>query len=100
VRLLVFKACGVVLPDGSWNQGQYLREHGFKVSRPIDCFRRDGYLRVLVMRAKDGRPGHIAFCLNGRTYESYGGHGPGSRLFTMLTTFQRTATVYVLARGK
>lgn len=98
VRLMVYKACGEVIPDGSYNQGRWFETHHFKESTLANCKLKDGVLRLLWMLPKNGGGvGHIAFCLNGKTYESYGGHGPGSRLFSGLSKFQKVARVFVLA---
>lgn len=101
VRLLIHKGCGVVIPDGSFNQGSWFESNHFKVSDTASCKLKDGILRLLWMTPKQGGGiGHIAFCLNGNTYESYGGHGPGSRMFTGLSKFQKVAKVFVLAYPK
>lgn len=87
-RFALYACAGrVVVPDGSSNQNDWLRTGSFKhhevtgdpqgyaAANPSD-----GRLRVCVCRREDGHAyGHIWFTWNGRTYESYGGHGPGSR---------------------
>ena len=100
VRYAIYRLGGGKIPDGSWHQDRYFSENGYKVSGKYACFLRDNILRLLYMPAKNGKPGHIAFCLNGRTYESWGGNGPGSRLFTGLSKFQATCKVYVIAQVK
>lgn len=98
VRLMVYKACGVLIPDGSWNQGKWFEDNGFKVSTTAACKLKDGVLRLLWMTpAQGGGVGHIAFCLDGRTYESRSGKGVDSRLFTGASHFQKVSKVFVLA---
>jgi cell wall-associated NlpC family hydrolase len=97
VRIIWFKVFDNVIPDGSWHQNNWLVQKGYKPGKKLDCFKKDGKLRILYMAPKGKKPGHIAFCLNGRTYESYGGNGPGSRLFTGLSPFQAKAIVWEIA---
>lgn len=98
VRLMIYKACGVLIPDGSWYQGKWFEDQGFKVSTTEACKLKDGVLRLLWMTPTQGSgTGHIAFCLDGRTYESYGGKGVGSRLFSGLSKFQKVSKVFVVA---
>ncbi len=98
-RLLVHKACGEVIPDGTYAQHRYFKNGHFKPTSGDYCKLHDGVLRVCVMTpAMNGQAwGHIAFVLNGRTYESYGGNGPGSRAFTGTSKFQRIADKFVIA---
>lgn len=98
VRLVVWILAGVLLPDGSWKQGEWFEANGFKVSTTEACKLEDNVLRLLWMTpAQGGGVGHIAFCWNGQTFESYGGNGPGSRKFTGDTHFQKVSKVFVLA---
>jgi len=106
VRLMIYKLTmlsdpfskGLVIPDGSFNQGEWFEKNNFKPSDTESCKLLDGKLRLLWMTPKQGGGvGHIAFVLNGVTYESYGGHGPGSRKFTGKSNFQKIAKVFVLA---
>lgn len=101
VRIITYKASGTILPDGSFMQGRWFEENNFKVSDTASCKLHDGVLRLLWMTPhQGGGVGHIAFCLNAKTYESYGGHGPGSRPFTGASKFQRVSKVFVLAYPK
>jgi cell wall-associated NlpC family hydrolase len=97
-RLMIFKLAGVAIPDGSWNQGEYYRENHFKPSTVDAGKLKDGILRAAILPQQPG-PGvgrHIVFILNGRTYESYGGNGPGSRSWTG-RGWQGKCKVFVLA---
>lgn len=98
-RLMIAKMCGVEIPDGTTHQHRYFSEGHFKPTSTDYCKLSDGVLRVCVMTpAMNGQPwGHICFVLNGKTYESYGGHGVGSRPFTGSTKFQRIADKFVIA---
>lgn len=93
-RILWWKSCNVDIGEGSWHQNEFMQKQGYKIAKKLDCFKKDGKLRFLYMPMKNGKPGHVAFCLNGRTYESWGGNGTGSRLFTGLTNFQRACVAY------
>lgn len=98
VRLLIYKACGVVIPDGSWNQGKWFEDQGFKVSNTDAGKLKDGILRVAILPQQPG-PGvgrHIAFILDGKTYESRSGKGVGSRKWNGLG-WQGKCKVYVVA---
>ena len=97
-RILVYKACGTVIPDGSWHQREYLRKSRFKQSTVDAGKLKDGMLRMFVLPQQPG-PGvgrHVGFILNGMTYESYGGNGPGSRAWTG-RGYQAKCEVFVIA---
>lgn len=74
---------GVEIPDGSQNQRAWFAAQGFKHStyNAGGAGREDGLLRVAFASPKPGDawPRHVWFVLNGRTIESYGGVGVGSR---------------------
>jgi hypothetical protein len=97
IRLILHK-CGVKFPDGSYTQGKWLEDNHFKPTTTDACKLKDGVLRIAWMLPKDGGGiGHIAFVLNGKTYESWGGHGVGSRPFTGVSKFQKVSKKFVIA---
>ncbi|MCC7229270.1 MAG: C40 family peptidase [Fimbriimonadaceae bacterium] len=97
-RLIVSKACGEVIPDGSAKQLEWLIENHFKESTVEAGKLKDGILRMFVLPQQPGKGvgRHVGFILNGRTYESYGGHGPGSRPWSG-KGYQRKCRVFVLS---
>lgn len=100
-RWLLFHALGQPddfdVPDGSWNQGDWMLHAGFKQSELEDGSNLDGYIRACWMTpAQTGEnSGHIFMCLNNITFESYGHHGPGQRTFSQ-TPILHNGTWYVL----
>ena len=72
------------LPDGSYDQGQWFQEIGFKPVSAASSALRDGRLRVNIHHAdaKD-ETGHIWLAVNGHTVECFGGHGPGERAWNV-----------------
>lgn len=98
VRWLIWKASGrtVRMPDGSWIQHEWIREHGFKQSTVEAGKLLDGRVRVAIMTPHGGGVGHIALIHNGRTMESHGGKGPDRRPWTG-NGWQAKCSVYVLA---
>jgi hypothetical protein len=101
-RWLLFHALGQPgdfdVPDGSWNQGQWMAAAGFKESQVQDGSNVDGYIRAAWMTPEQTgeSSGHIFMCCNNITFESYGGHGPGQRTFSQ-TPILQNGTWYVLA---
>jgi hypothetical protein len=87
----------LLLPDGSWNQHQWLKKH----CRPChyqDGAKQDGVIRMFYLSAKyaKGRlvqPGHIGLIQNGFTIESRGGIGP-DRVKWLSRGFHRICRVY------
>lgn len=70
----------IITPDGSWNQGAWLQAHGYKITDHENCQLIDNHLRICVHHSDTlDETGHVWFVLNGKTMESWGGHGPGSR---------------------
>jgi hypothetical protein len=99
-RLIVYKACGTIIPDGSYFQLKYLEDCRFKESKVAYGLLADNILRMFVLPQQPGIGvgRHVGFILNGKTYESYGGHGPGSRPWTG-KGYQAKCRVFVLAIG-
>ncbi len=88
---------GVVLPDGSVNQRDWCAAQGLKVSAPFALGRDDGALRIAFIVPNARHPvGHVYLCRNGRTLESWGGHGPGSRSWLTHALHLTTTAVFVL----
>jgi len=88
----------VILPDGSVCQNDWCAAHDLKRSDFAGCRLRDGLTRIAFIRASTERPvGHVYLVRNGRTLESFGGHGPGSRPVTTHVLSAETTDVYVLA---
>ena len=96
-RLIAWKFAGAKLPDGSWHQARWLDDNGFKVSDVASAKLKDGHLRAFQLPPSPGRVGHIGFVLDGKTYESYGGQGAGSREWNG-AGWQGRCKVWVLAR--
>lgn len=97
-RIILYKAGGVTIPDGSASQLTWFREQGFKRSDPQSAKLKDGALRVAVLPQQPG-PGvgrHVTFILDGQTFESSPKtKGPGSRKWTA-TGWQSKCVVFVL----
>lgn len=88
---------GVVLPDGSVVQHDWIAAHGFKISSVSALLLQDGALRICFIAPNWQHPvGHVYLVRNGRTLESYGGHGPGSRSPLVHVLHFFTTSVYVL----
>ena len=75
----------VLLPDGSYVQNDWCAARGFKhgdYKTYGNTALHDGHLR-LCFHKPGGRGGdsigHVWLVLNGKTLESFGGHGPGAR---------------------
>ena len=88
----------VILPDGSVVQNDWCAAQGLKRSQYAACRLGDGLTRIAFIRANHFHPiGHVYLTRNGRTLESWGGHGPGSRPVTTHVLSAETTDVYVLA---
>lgn len=80
LRWLIRRTAGIVIPDGSYFQRQWLEDTGFKDSTVASGMLTDGIVRCAYMRPlSQGGIGHIALVHNGRTIESSGKRGPGRR---------------------
>jgi hypothetical protein len=86
-------------PDGSVNQHDFIRGHGFERGTPADGTKQDGVVRMAFLRPQDSPHGigHVTFIHNGRTVESHGGVGPDRREWTN-TGWQAKTFVYVIHR--
>lgn len=73
---------GIDIGDGSFTQGGFLRSYGLKPTDPANCGLEDGHLRLCVHHPDElDYTGHIWAVRNRVTTESYGGHGPGHRVW-------------------
>lgn len=87
-----------ILPDGSVNQNDWCAAQGLKRSTFAACRLQDGLTRIAFIRPSAAHAiGHVYLARNGRTLESWGGHGPGSRLLTTHVLSAETTDAYVLA---
>ena len=77
VRWMISRIAGVTIPMGSIGQRAWFAANNFKVTSYEHAGLDDGRLRVGVWSPGWRGAGHIWMVLNGRTIESYGGHGPG-----------------------
>lgn len=81
---------------GTWHLNERMRLYPLEKCKPEDAGAKDGVLRCAIMLAGNGVSiGHTCLILNGVTYESYGGHGVGNRVWTG-KGWQGRSTVYVL----
>lgn len=88
---------GLILPDGSVNQHAWCNMMRLKVSRFAALLLKDGAVRIAFIAPNRQHPiGHVFLCRNGKTMESYGGHGPGSRSPLVHVLHLLTTDVYVL----
>lgn len=88
----------LILPDGSCVQNDWCAAHGLKRSDYASCRLLDGLTRLGFIRPTGMHPvGHVYLARNGRTLESFGGHGPGSRSVGTAVLARETTDVYVLA---
>ena len=88
----------VTMQDGSIVQNDWCVSRGLKRSDFAGACLRDGLTRIGFIRAGGFHPvGHVYLVQNGRTLESFGGHGPGSRPVTTHVLSAETTDVYVLA---
>lgn len=99
VRWLLYRATDgrVQMPDGSWFQEQWCQGGGFKkTSYLLHGKLRDNRLRIAFIRASGKKVGHVWLIHNGRTIESYGGKGPGSRWWLTPALLRGVTSCYVL----
>jgi len=87
VRTTLAYASGgsVRIVDGSYNQGEWLKAHGYKITDRENCALNDGHIRICVHHPDVlDETGHVWVCQNGRTLESAGGRGPCSRPWNVM----------------
>lgn len=97
-RWLIRRSAGIVIPDGSFYQMQWMDDIGFKYSSVDSGMLHDGVVRAAYMRPlSNGGVGHIALVHNGRTIESSGKRGPGRRPWTG-EGWQTRCRLWVLAK--
>ena len=87
-----------ILPDGSvcqndWCAAQGLKRSDYRSSRLMDGLTRIAFIRASYLHTV----GHVYLVQNGRTLESWGGHGPGSRPIGVHVLSEETTDTYVLA---
>ena len=75
----ILNKCGLLIPDGSVNQYDWLKAKGFKPTKQFGD--KDGRIRMPFLRPGDTPSGigHVVFTYMGMTYESHGGRGIDSR---------------------
>jgi hypothetical protein len=81
VRYAIYAASSgsVRMPDGSWFQEGWCRQQGFASCNYMQSAGlNDGAVRIAFLQ---GTIRHVWLILNGQTMESYGGHGPGRRMW-------------------
>ena len=90
----------LAFPDGSVNQHDWVRSHGFEKSTIAEGMSNDGVVRIAFLRPQDSPHGigHVVLIDGGMTLESHGGVGPDSRKWDG-KSWQAKAFVYVLVRG-
>jgi hypothetical protein len=88
----------VAFPDGSVNQHDWVRAHGFTRSTVSAALQSDGLVRIAFLRPQDtsSHIGHVVLIAGAKTLESHGGVGPDSRAWTG-AGWQASTFVYILA---
>jgi hypothetical protein len=86
----------LTIPDGSWNQNKWAMDYLLRPCPYSDCAEVDDRLRIAFMSPGKNKHGHVWVVCNGRTIESYGGHGPGRRAWNVRSLLSRVSTCYVL----
>jgi hypothetical protein len=97
IRRLVYQISELVIPDGSWNQGELFKKQGFKVSTMDACKLKDGALRVVVRKQKTKGKGvtrHIWVCYMGMAFHCSSSNKGVAQ--TRLLPSTGRETVYVL----
>ena len=89
---------GLLIPDGSVNQHEWVEQNGFKESDPSDAGDADGRVRISFLapsHSPDGI-GHVMLLPgDGSTCESHGGKGPDRRVWGSMN-FMNSCVTYVL----
>lgn len=79
VRKFIHDLCDYDIGDGSYIQRGNISKAGFKPTFYYNCNLNDNRLRIAFMNPVLGKSGHVWLIINGKTLESFGGHGPGRR---------------------
>jgi hypothetical protein len=89
----------MAFPDGSVNQHDWIRAHGFARSSIDAAKQSDGLVRIAFLRPQDSphHIGHVVLISGARTLESHGGVGPDTRRWDG-SSWQAKAFVYVVAQ--
>jgi cell wall-associated NlpC family hydrolase len=97
VRWCLFHATGMTIPDGSVQQHVWAEKPGLPNCAFDDCLNVDGVVRIAFLppEASGEGVGHVMLVRNGRTYESHGGVGPGTRVWGSCS-FMSKCKVYAL----
>lgn len=97
-RWLVRRTTGVLIPEGSVNQHDWVKKLGFKPSTVDSAKLLDDYVRIAFL-PPGTKAGHVVLIRNGMTFESAGGTGPVRKPWTGDGWQGRmTVKVYVLGR--
>lgn len=89
----------VKLPEGSVEQREWCEQHALKATSPsykANGGLLDDILRIAFIRPTKRKAGHVWLVINGRTIESYGGHGPGRRPWDTKVLLKNVDGCYVL----
>lgn len=87
----------VAFPDGSVVQHDWVRNRGFKRVSIGEGALKDNVMRIAFLRPQDSphKIGHVVLLFQGQTFESHGGVGPDSRVWSG-AGWQAKAFVYIL----
>jgi hypothetical protein len=89
------------LPDGSVQQADWFAGNGYAQCSYGNCDAADGILRIAFIRGTLLHPiGHVWLIASGNTIESYGGHGPGRRLWNSKPLPERVTKCFVIGKMK
>ncbi len=101
VRYVVYQATSkkVSLSEGSWGQHEWCKTSKLETVAYSTARESDGWLRLAFINpeGKD-KPGHVWMILDGKTLESYGGHGPGRRSWDTGVLVKRVGACYKLSQ--
>lgn len=79
----------LIIPDGSWNQRKWFEDNDFKQVPYVEVAKADPHRLFAAFITAGvngcGRVGHVWLVNDGSTLESYGGHGVGSRKWSVKT---------------
>jgi hypothetical protein len=96
-RLLVYHCTDgeTIMPDGSFNQNEWCKTQGFKRTEYKNASLSDDRLRIAFIRPPSHNR-HVWLIINGMTIESFGGHGPGRRVWNSNVLKSNVDDCYVL----